>query len=309
MNIPPLPRFQTSTGVRVLILLAMALVGVLVVGGVTFLLTLIAGSIDVESGPGMYAALLAQDVLVFIVPAIVAMALCYHQPMRVMGFDRAPSWSSLLVVLAVCALSLPMMNWVVEWNKGLHLPDSLSHIEDLLRLMEDMAEVATEELLGGTSVGVLLLNVLVVGVMAGVSEETFFRGGLMRMLTAGRCNVHVAVWVVAMVFSAIHFQFFGFVPRMLLGAWLGYLLVRTGSLWVPIIAHALNNSLVVVVSWLENRELVSTNSLDSLGVPKHGEFPWLALASAIATIAIIVLWMRRKKQILAALPENTIPTP
>lgn len=273
---------------RILLMLVLAMVGLAVASGIMAIC--FHGSDSLSDGP----ALFAQDVLAFIAPAIATMAICFHQPLRVMGLNRAPSWSGILVALLVCVVSLPMMNWVVEWNKSIHLPDSLRAIEDVMRMAEDMAEAATEQLLSGTSIGKLLANVMVVGVMAGVSEEIFFRGGMQRLLTIGRWNTHAAVWVVAIVFSAVHFQFFGFVPRMLLGAWLGYLLVRTGSLWVPIFAHALNNSLVVVASWLGDTGRIATGSLDNLGIPKSGEFPWLALASAVATIAIIVWFVKSK---------------
>ena len=285
-NLPPLPRHQTSTAMRILLLLVLAMVGLAVASGIM--------AICFHGGDNLYFTLVAQDVLAFIAPAIATMAICFHQPLRVMGLNRAPSWSGILVALLVWVVSLPMMNWVVEWNKSIHLPDSLRTIEDLMRMAEDMAEAATEHLLSGTSIGKLLANVMVVGVMAGVSEEMFFRGGMQRLLTFGRWNTHAAVWVVAIVFSAVHFQFFGFVPRMLLGAWLGYLLVRTGSLWVPIFAHALNNSLVVVASWLGDTGRIATGSLDNLGIPQSGEFPWLSLGSAAVTIALIVWFMKSK---------------
>ena len=291
-NLPPLPRLHTSTAIPILLLLVLAMVGLAVASGIMAIC--FHGSDSLSDGPALYFTLVAQDVLAFIVPAIAAMAICFHQPLSVMGLNRTPSWSGILVALLVWVVSLPMMNWVVEWNKSIHLPDSLRAIEDLMRMAEDMAEAATEQLLSGTSIGKLLANVMVVGVMAGVSEEIFFRGGMQRLLTIGRWNTHAAVWVVAIVFSAVHFQFFGFVPRMLLGAWLGYLLVRTGSLWVPIFAHALNNSLVVVASWLGDTGHIATGSLDNLGIPQSGEFPWLALGSAVVTIALIVWYMKSK---------------
>ena len=84
-------------------------------------------------------------------------------------------------------------------------------------------------------------------------------------------------------------QFFGFLPRLVLGLWLGYLLVWTRSLWVPIIAHTLNNSTVVVFSYLEGNGIVPEGYGDSLGVPADGAFPWLALVSFIASLAL-ALW-------------------
>ncbi len=289
---PTPPRFSCSTSVRILLLLGLALAGLLLASAATLVLGLTTDGTGHTST--IYTSLLLQDVVVFIVPAIAAMAICFHQPLRLMGLLRAPSWGGLGMALLVCVLSLPMMNWVVEWNKGLHLPASLSGLEQAIRQAEAQAEALTGQMMSGTGVGSLLANLLMVGVMAGVSEECFFRGGLQQLLAAGRWNKHAAVWITAFVFSAIHLQFLGFVPRLLLGAWLGYLLVGTGSLWVPIFAHTLNNSLVVLATWLEHRGAVDTGSLDAVGLAPAGQVPWLAIASAVATVAVIVAWMRRK---------------
>ena len=292
MNRPDIPHFQTTMGVRVLLLLCLALVGLLVTSGMTVVLMRLAGA---GSAATIYYSLFIQDVMVFMVPAIAAMAICYRNPLRLMGLRQAPPWQALVLVMLVILLSLPAMNWVVEWNKGLHLPAGLAGLEQELRQLEDQAGDTVQMLLGGADVGTLVLNLFIMAVMAGVSEECFFRGAMLGMLAAGRRNVHLAVWVVAIVFSAFHFQFSGFVPRMLIGAWFGYLFVRTQSLWVPIFAHAINNSLVVVAGWLAARGVLDDGQLDQLGVPQAGEMPWLALASAVATLAVIALWWHRQK--------------
>ena len=103
----------------------------------------------------------------------------------------------------------------------------------------------TRQLMGTDTIGSIIMSILIIGLLAGFSEN-FFRGALQRLLsTAGR-NIHVAVWLTAFIFSAVHMQFYGFVPRMLLGAMFGYMAVWSGSLWIAVIAHATNNSLVVI---------------------------------------------------------------
>ena len=97
--------------------------------------------------------------------------------------------------------------------------------------------------------------------------------------------------IVAIVFSAIHLQFYGFVPRMLIGVWLGYLFVWPRSLWVPIAAHALNNSMVVIFSWLTDTHRM-TLDIDHVGVPTDGQWPWLALASALGWVALAMMARR-----------------
>lgn len=235
---------------------------------------------------GMLPMLTMQDVLAFIIPAIAAMAIFYRRPLHAMCLDRAPSWTAIAVVVAFYILSLPAMNWVVSFNESLSLPESMSGIEQLMRSLEDAAAETTKTLLDIHTVWELVPCVLVVGLMAGLSEEMLFRGAMLRTMQDSRLGTHAVVWIVAIVFSAIHMQFFGFIPRMLLGAWLGYLLVWTRSLWVPIIAHTLNNSTVVVMSYLTNKGIVAEDFGDHLGLPAEGGFPWLAILSVVASVAL-----------------------
>ncbi|MBR1804066.1 MAG: CPBP family intramembrane metalloprotease [Muribaculaceae bacterium] len=289
-------KWNISPARRILLLLLLALAG-LVLCSVFMLFFMAKG--DEMTGSVVYASIILQDVLTFIAPAIAAMVLCYYRPLQVMGLAQAPSWKGIVLAALVCAVSLPAMNWLVEWNKGMQLPQALSGLEQWMQAMEQQGEEVTRDMLEHQSVGGLLVNLCVVGFLAGLSEEIFFRGSMLKMFSRSGHISHVAVWVVAIVFSAMHMQFYGFVPRMLLGAWFGYLLWWTRSLWVPIIAHTLNNSLVVIFTWLEDRGVVSGDSVDSLGLAQQGEMPWLALASAVVTIALIVCarrWFFQKNE-------------
>lgn len=241
---------------------------------------------------GLLTMLTVQDVLAFIVPALVAMAVFYRRPLHAMCLDRAPSLRAIVVVLAFYILSLPAMNWLVDANNSMSLPSWMSSVEEVMRTMEDSAADATEQLLDINTVWQLIISVFVIGLMAGLSEEMLFRGAMQRTMQDSRMSAHAAVWITAIVFSAFHMQFFGFVPRMVLGAWLGYLLVWTRSLWVPIIAHTLNNSTVVFFSYLANKGIVAEDFGDSLGLPADGAFPWLAMISLIASLALAI-WASR----------------
>ena len=247
------------------------------------------------SSMGLLTMLTVQDVLAFIVPAIVAMAIFYRRPLHAMCIDRAPSWRALVLVVVFYVVSLPAMNWLVEANQAMSLPSWMSGIEQMMRSLEDSAADATEQLLDINSVGKLLACLFVVGFMAGLSEEMLFRGAMQLTMHDSRLGIHAAVWITAIVFSAFHLQFFGFFPRMVLGLWLGYLLVWSRSLWVPIIAHTLNNSSVVIFSYLANKGAVSEGFGDHLGLPAQGAFPWVALASLIVSLAVAV-WAHRHQE-------------
>lgn len=263
---------------RLLLLLCLMLLGVIA----TSILLLF-----VPDG-NLFAMLTMQDILAFILPAVVTMAIIYRRPFHVMGLDRAPSWLAIAIVIVLYVISLPAMNWLVEMNKAMSLPSWMAGIEQAMRAAEDSAAEVTQEMLNINSVGQLILCVLVVGVMAGLSEEMLFRGAMLRTMQDSRLGKHAVVWITAILFSAFHLQFYGFVPRMLLGVWLGYLFVWTGSLWVPIIAHTLNNSTVVLMSYLSNKGVIPEGFGDYLGLPAAGSFPWLATCSLIASLALAI---------------------
>lgn len=263
---------------RLLLLLCLMLLGVIA----TSILLLF-----VPDG-NLFAMLTMQDILAFILPAVVTMAIIYRRPFHVMGLDRAPSWLAIAIVIVFYIISLPAMNWLVEMNKAMSLPSWMAGIEQAMRTAEDNAAEVTQEMLNINSVGQLILCVLVVGVMAGLSEEMLFRGAMLRTMQDSRLGKHAVVWITAILFSAFHLQFYGFVPRMLLGVWLGYLFVWTGSLWVPIIAHTLNNSTVVLMSYLSNKGVIPEGFGDNLGLPAAGSFPWLATCSLIASLALAI---------------------
>ncbi len=275
-------RNHMKLGSRLLLLLGLMGAGMIVASVVSVLLV----------NQGLLPMLIAQDVLAFILPAIAAMMVFYYRPLEVMGLNKAPTLMSLLIIVLFYVVSLPAMNWIVELNEAMSLPSWMSGIETWMRATEDAASEATQSILDIHTWPELCATVFVVGLMAGLSEEILFRGAMLRTMEDSRLGIHVVVWIVAIVFSAFHVQFYGFIPRMLLGLWLGYLFVWTRSLWVPIIAHTLNNSTVVVMNYLSNKGIVPEGFGDNLGVPADGSFPWLAVLSLLLSIAIAV-WANR----------------
>ena len=274
-----------STSRRVLALFCAALVGLV-------LLSLVMAVTGSKMTRGTLLAMtVMQNVLVFIIPAMLVVRQSCPKPWHVMGLDVAPDWRALLLVAVAYVVSIPVLNYTVHLNEAMHLPSSLSWLEQMMRASEDAAQAVTRQLLENSTLPAMLLAVFAVGVMAGVGEEFFFRGAMLGMWRQNGAREHLSVWVVAIVFSAIHLQFYGFVPRMLIGVWLGYLFVWTRSLWVPIAAHALNNSMVVIFSWLTDTHRM-TLDIDHVGVPTDGQWPWLALASALGWVALAMMARR-----------------
>ena len=192
-----------------------------------------------------------QTIVLFGVTALVGVWFTedYVNPLRQMSLNKGLSVQQSLIAFLFAVAALPMISMLADWNNGIELPSFLASVEDMMRQMEEQAKVLTERFLQTSSVGMMFANLFVMALLPAICEEMMFRGWLQRVLGKS-VNYHTAIWVSALVFSAIHFQFYGFIPRMLIGAALGYLYYYTGSLWMSIIAHFTNNAAAVVFAFL-----------------------------------------------------------
>lgn len=232
----------------------------------------------------IYVSMVIQDILVFIAPAFITAIIISRKAATFLRLNVTPKWRELAFMLLLFIVSLPAMNYIVSLNEAIRLPESLSGIEQTLRAMENAAQDVTDMLIGDNSTLIQLLpSLILVGALAGFSEEIFFRGTMQSIFVSRPTNIHVSVWFTALLFSVLHFQFYGFIPRLLMGAMFGYMLVWSGSLWIPVIAHTLNNSVVVVGTYLINNNIISAN-LDNIGIPPEGELPRLAFISFVLTL-------------------------
>lgn len=226
-----------------------------------------------------------QAVFAFILPAMVCGLMARGTRQGLYGLDRKPGWHSILWIVCFYILSTPALEQIIWWNSEMHLPESMADLEATMRQWEDNAAVATEAMMSSTSVIGFICNILIIGVLTGFAEEIFFRGAIQGFMVRGGVRPGWAIFISAFVFSAIHFQFFGFVPRLLLGVLFGYIYYATGTIWASAFAHALNNSIVVTTMWLEARGICSID-FEQLLV-SHGGFPLLFLLSALLSIAFV----------------------
>ncbi len=182
---------------------------------------------------------------------------------------------------------MPFNGLIIEWNQNLDLPDALRGLEEWMKQKEDQLSELTTFLTDFSSPLELVIALLVIAIIPGIGEEVLFRGLLQRKLAQWTGNVHVAIWVAAIIFSAIHVQFYGFVPRVLLGALFGYLYVWSGNLWVAILAHTVNNGFTVFMVWLYHRKMISIDIENTDSVPWTG-----AVISLILTIGFLVFFRK-----------------
>lgn len=232
-----------------------------------------------------------QGLFVFIFPTMLSWLMTSTRPWNMMGMDRSLTLRSLGWMLTLYVIAYPAMAQIIYYNADISFPDSMKGLEQTLRDWENAGADATAAIMSTTSVGGLIVNILIVGLFTGLAEEMFFRAGIQRMMMASRLSPAVAIWSAAAIFSFVHFQFFGFVPRLLLGAMFGYVYWRTGSIWAPALLHGINNSIVVVTEWINRRNGTSFDFeqyiTDTSGIP------WWFIFSTLLTILFIIYSNRR----------------
>lgn len=230
---------------------------------------------------------LVQSAFAFLLPPLLFASLCHEQPLRYLGLYEPVGWRQALLVVAAMLVAVPCIHLLAWLNEQVPFPSFMSGLETRLRLLEDQVQTQTDFLLRAPTFGGLWLNLLVVALMPALGEELFFRGALQRLFGEVMPKAW-PVWLAAFVFSAVHMQFFGFVPRMLLGAFFGYLLLWSGSLWLPVLAHLVNNAIVVVFRYLQ-MHYPTIPDMDALGT---ADTWWAGVLSAVAFAALVVCLRR-----------------
>lgn len=266
---------------RFVLFVSIAIIGFLIAG---FAGSLIIMKFGADSTPAMRIASVIQSIFQLILPALLTAMLVTRMPADFLRLRAGFSVGILVWAFVILMVSTPAMNYIIELNSNMSLPQSMSGLEDWFRRSEDNAARSLTVLQGEHNIINLIVSILIMGLLAGFGEELFFRGAFQRLLTTGGVNRHLAVWSVAFVFSAIHFQFYGFVPRLLLGAYLGYLLVWSKSLWLPIAIHALNNTLYVILHW-DYRDAATQPLSDGIGA--GSSWPYAVVSAVITAVAII----------------------
>lgn len=198
------------------------------------------------------------------------------------------------ILTLVCVfLFSPVINLLGLLNKQMELPAFMAPIEEWMRAQETLAEQLTTILLSSDSLWVILANLIVIAVTAGITEEFLFRGALQRVIGKWTSNPHTIIWVAAILFSAFHLQFYGFLPRMILGAYFGYLLYWSKSIWIPVFAHFVNNAFAVIGmsdSRLKDNEFITGN------IPAEHLLDFCLIAAL--SFLLFILVNRRLKRLL-----------
>lgn len=232
---------------------------------------------------------LIQTVFTFVLPAFL-LAHFVGQGVTYLKFTLIRSPFIWFAVILLMPLALPAVNWLKSLNDLVVLPHFMSGVELWMQQMENQSEVLTDKFLSVSSYSGLALNLLVMAAIPALGEELFFRGILQTVL-GEKLNRHLAVWITAFIFSAIHLQFYGFLPRFLLGAALGYLFLFSGSIWASIVAHFINNALAVLLFFLTFNGYL-TFDMDALGTQNTW---WLGFLS-LTLVCLLFYRLNRIKE-------------
>lgn len=237
-----------------------------------------------------------QGCCIFILPSIFYCKLFHISITETLYFKKARGADLLMSALSILFV-VPFLNVLVEWNEQIKMPAFLSDIEQWMRMQENQAAKVTELLLSGTKMSDLIQNLIVVAAMAAIGEELFFRGLLTSAMHGNKPYLktpHILIWTVAFLFSAVHMQFYGFIPRLLLGVWFGYLLWWSGSIWVPVLAHFTNNALSTLTIFFTNKELITTD-IDAIGLNQTW---WMSIPSILLFTIVVGYFYKKRHRIL-----------
>ena len=278
---------ESGVATRLLLLVIICLL-LSLAGG---LLTVALMGADLTELPALRTAQAIQSIAIFLLPPFALAFLLSLRPFEFLQLNKVPLISGSLLTILLMIVLIPGINLQGDLNGLIRLPAALSGLEQELQGLEARAEAMTVRLLSVDSFQGLLLNLALIAVLPALAEELFFRASLQRILH-DKLGAHAAVWIAAIVFSTIHFQFYGFIPRVLLGALMGYLLVWSGNLWIPILAHFVNNAMAVLFYYFKAKGM-ATIDLEQIG--GLSSFYW-GLASLVVAVVVIAFIFRRSRR-------------
>ncbi|WP_428327746.1 lysostaphin resistance A-like protein [Mucilaginibacter sp.] len=166
-------------------------------------------------------------------------------------------WKLIVVIFVIMFASMPLIEYLSNINQKLMLPKSLSGLQKWIVDSEASAQKLMVVMLKMNGIADMIFDVLFIGLLTAIVEEFMFRGVLQTIFVRWTKNTHAAVWITAILFSAFHMEFLGFLPRLLLGAFFGYFVAWSGSIWTGVLAHFINNATDVIATYLIQHKVIN----------------------------------------------------
>lgn len=222
----------------------------------------------------------------FVFPSLLFYRFYDRNAFRFFSGKLTKNYYPYLLTLFIVVSFMAVNSFFIEINANMDLPAFLDDFEEFAKDYEEKAKVLTEYLTTFDSNWYFIASLIVIAVIPAIGEELVFRGLLQNIIYRWNGHIHVAIWLSAILFSSIHFQFYGFLPRMLLGALFGYMYWWSGSLMIPIFAHFVNNAISILLVFLYQNELTSYDAESTESEP-------LYVVAIFAVITIVLLYYFR----------------
>jgi uncharacterized protein len=278
------------------------ILGALISAGIWLMMTgrpLMAMESDMLN-PKYYNAIMVMQAVstlfMFFLPVYFFALICYKNPSKFIGLNTPTNYRQFLLVLGILILTFPLSGALAELNKIIPIPKTW---EIKFKAMEKAREVQEAALININSFSKYIISLVVIGLLPGIFEEVCFRGGLQNILTRWFKNPWVAILVTAILFSAIHISYYGFLVRFALGIVLGLVFYFSGSLWLSILFHFLYNGLQVTALY------VATMSGNKASKDIEQNFP---LWAGVIALGLIVYAFIKFREISLAQQQKYIPT-
>jgi uncharacterized protein len=248
---------------------------------------------DIQKGQlkpnSFYPLLIMQAVATFVGLILFPILQIKYLEQKRMSPFFPPQPKLLFIILIIGLLTfnfIVAISPIIQWNETVNFPEFMNGLEETARNLEEKMAALTKSMTQFDSTGELLAGLFVIALLPAIGEELVFRGVIQNEIWRGAKNAHVAIWFSAFLFSTIHFQFFGFVPRLLLGAMFGYLYYWSGNLVIPIAAHFFNNAISVVALYLHQNKVIETNVEETQSAPVGA----VIFSMALASLLLFFLW-------------------
>jgi len=284
---------NTSVGFKLFIFLGLLLFGAILgmliglIGVAVFFqlpIDQIAVNTEGEAGLNMMRMLqISGQIGLFILPPLAYALLVSKKPFQKIGFISLKHWGILLAGIAIMFIALPLIHFLGELNLQIKLPEALSGLENWMLSKEEEAAVLSERFLSVDTISGLLINLFMVALLPALGEEMVFRGALQPLFIRLVKNVHLGIFIAALLFGVMHLQFYGLIPRVLLGLFLGYFYFYSGSLWIPVLMHFLNNGTAVVVYYLHHNGFIEVE-MENFGSVQNQLYTVFSVLMAIGLI-------------------------
>ncbi len=237
-----------------------------------------------------------QSVGMFAAPAIMVAYLLSEKTWEYLYLNTKPTTIKILLSILIFSLILPAISIIGLHNEQLKLPAIFSSLELWMKLAEEAALKIVEAFVADKATGAVLMNYITIAAVPAIVEELLFRGTLQRIFIRMSNNYNCGIWISAFVFSAIHLQFYGFLPRMILGAIFGYITVYSGSLLPAMILHFINNSSALYFEFYKGEftwfsylnKIIAPESLSEVSLLQY------FCVSILALVSILLLRNMRK---------------